>query len=307
MVISIRTRLRITLEILRLLFPIDGYLVTTIDKLIAMVGRQLHFLATGADGLETMKLYQKYRYEQPISVFSQSEKKTKIEEEYSRSAETFFNCQNCFKIFVIYEKKPVVTIELVDTETEEEAADGEVAQTSEDAAADASSDDESEHNQEIDEEHRRGNNNVGSLKPNGLSVRNRGANLLSTSAPQSSASTSSVTRSRLFLRRNIRMRSADIAGEFVVVGSTSPTSSTYVWEGIVRRRRCRGLSSMERMHYIRKCRAGEMFAEEHGATWLAKGMQKSRSHHPVYKFLQYNRYLLKNSSRSSRLLSQRFT
>ncbi|RCN27692.1 hypothetical protein ANCCAN_26571 [Ancylostoma caninum] len=288
-----------------------------------MVGRQLHFLATGADGLETMKLYQKYRYEQPISVFSQSQKKTRIEEEYARSAETFFNCQNCFKIFVIYEKKPVVTIELVDTETEEEAAEGETVQASEDAAPEASSDDESDQNEETDEDHRRNSGRAGPLKPNGLSTRNRTAGALNSGALQSSRNNSATTRrsmsvedrtlnmliflvaGRLFLRRNVRMRNADVAGEFVVVGGVSPSPCTYTWEGIVRKRRCRGLSSMERMHYIRKCRAGEMFAEEHGATWLAKGMQKSKSHHPVYKFLQYNRYLLKNTSRSSRLSSQR--
>ncbi|ETN81189.1 hypothetical protein NECAME_02232 [Necator americanus] len=303
-----------------LLFPVDGYLVITIDKLIAMVGRQLHFLATGADGLETMKLYQKFRYEQPISVFSQSLKKARIEEEYARSAETFFNCQNCFKIFVIYEKKPVVTIELVDTETEEEPVEDDTAQTCEDVAPEASSGDESE---EVDEEHRQGSERAGPMKQNGLSTRARAAGAPNSGVPRSSRCTSATTRrsipeldhvvirfiesvtGRLFLRRNARMRNADIAGEFVVVGGVSPTRSTYTWEGIIRRKRCSGLSFMERMHYIRKCRAGEMFAEEHGVTWLAKGMQKSRSHHPVYKFLQYNKYLLKNTSRSARLLSQR--
>ncbi|VDM79388.1 unnamed protein product, partial [Strongylus vulgaris] len=199
----------------RVLFPIDGYLVTTIDKLIAMVGRQLHFLATGPDGLETMKLYQKYRYEQPISVFSQSQKKIKTEEEYARSAETFFNCQNCFKIFVIYEKTPVVTIELVDTETEEETQEGDVAQTSENVAPEASSDDESEQHEETDEEHRR-NNHSADLKPNGLSTRNRVADAFISSDPQYSTSSSGARRSRLFLRRNVRMRNPEVAGEFVV-------------------------------------------------------------------------------------------
>ncbi|EYC36336.1 hypothetical protein Y032_0907g2974 [Ancylostoma ceylanicum] len=229
----------------RLLFPIDGYLVTTIDKLIAMVGRQLHFLATGADGLETMKLYQKYRYEQPISVFSQSQKKTRIEEEYARSAETFFNCQNCFKIFVIYEKKPVVTIELVDTETEEEAAEGEAVQAREDAAPEASSDDESDQNEETDEDHRRNGGRAGPLKPNGLSARNRTAGGLGSGALQSSRNSSATTRriaGRLFLRRNVRMRNADVAEEFVVVGGVSSSPCSCTWEGIVRKRRCRGVS-----------------------------------------------------------------
>ncbi|RCN26286.1 hypothetical protein ANCCAN_27988 [Ancylostoma caninum] len=47
---------------------------------------------------------------------------------------------------------------------------------------------------------------------------------------------------RLFLRRNVRMRNADVAGEFVVVGGVSPSPCTYTWEGIVRKRRCRGVS-----------------------------------------------------------------
>lgn len=38
------------------------------------------------------------------------------------------------------------------------------------------------------------------------------------------------------------MRNADVAGEFVVVGGVSPSAFTYTWEGIVRKRRCRGVS-----------------------------------------------------------------
>uniref|UniRef100_A0A158PBC3 HDAC_interact domain-containing protein n=1 Tax=Angiostrongylus cantonensis TaxID=6313 RepID=A0A158PBC3_ANGCA len=133
----------------RLLFPIDGYLVATIDKLIAMVGRQLHFMATGSEGFETMRLYQRYRYDKPISVFSQSARKIRLEEEYSQSAESFFSCQNCFKIFLIYEDKPVVTIELVDTETEEETAEVENSQPNDDSVAYASSDDDSDQNEAV--------------------------------------------------------------------------------------------------------------------------------------------------------------
>ncbi|VDL71315.1 unnamed protein product [Nippostrongylus brasiliensis] len=170
-----------------LLFPIDGYLMITIDKLIAMVGRQLHFLATGADGVETLNLYQRYRYERPLSVYNQTSRRARVEEEYSRSAETFFNCQNCFKIFVIYEKNPVVTVELVDTEFGEDTG-GENTQTNEDATApDATSDEDSDQNE---------------------------------------------------------------------------------------------LAKMERMHYVRRCRAGDMFAEEHGATWLAKAGQLPRGNTP---------------------------
>ncbi|VDN22998.1 unnamed protein product [Cylicostephanus goldi] len=231
------------------------------------------------------------------------EDNVRTEEEYARSAETFFNCQNCFKIFVIYEKKPVVTIELVDTETEEETQE-EPAQASENVAPGASSDDESELHESTDEEHRRQNGSVEAMKPNGLSKRNRTD--VNSGGPQSSTSISTaMKRSRLFLRRNVRMRNPEIAGEFVVFGSTTPTRCTYAWEGMVRRNRRRGLSHMERMHYIRKCRAGEMFADEHGATWLAKGMQKTQSHHPIYKFLQFNRYLLKNTSRQTRVGLQR--
>ncbi|KAK6041080.1 hypothetical protein COOONC_21414 [Cooperia oncophora] len=154
-------------------FRIDGYLVTTIDKLIAMVGRQLHFLATGTEGLETMKLYQRFRYDLPLSVFNQSARKTRVEEEYSRAAETFFNCQNCFKIYVIYEKKPVVTIELVDTETEEDNGDGENIQPNGETTADGSTDDDSDHNEETDEDQRRNGTTVRAAT-NGLSTKKDG-------------------------------------------------------------------------------------------------------------------------------------
>ncbi|KAK5977278.1 hypothetical protein GCK32_005004, partial [Trichostrongylus colubriformis] len=284
----------------RLLFPIDGYLVSTIDKLIAMVGRQLHFLATGTEGIETMKLYQRYRYDCPISVFSQSARKARVEEEYARSAETFFNCQNCFKIFVIYEKKPVVTIELVDTETEEDNGDGENIQPNGETAMDASSDDDSDRNDETDEEQRR-SMSTGVPKTNGLSMKREVGT--ASGAGTSTSSSTIKKRSRLFLRRNARMRNPEIAGDFMVFGgegTPSVSSPSFVWEGIVRRNRGRGLAKMERMHYIRKCRAGDMFAEEHGVTWLAKGMQKITSHHPVYEFLQFNKYMLKNAAYQSR-------
>ncbi|VDM54336.1 unnamed protein product [Angiostrongylus costaricensis] len=259
----------------RLLFPIDGYLVATIDKLIAMVGRQLHFMATGSEGFETMRLYQRYRYDKPISVFSQSARKIRVEEEYSQSAESFFSCQNCFKIFLIYEEKPVVTIELVDTETEEEAAEVENSQPNDDSVAYVSSDDDSDQNEEVEEEQRR-TGRTGVLKPNGLS-----------------------STSRLFMRRNARIRKPEIAGEFVVVGGIPNTGCSYSWEGIVRRNRFRGLCFMERMYYVRKSRAGEMFAEEHGVTWLTKGMQKIKSHHPVYTFLRYNKYMMRSIPQQS--------
>ncbi|VDL80727.1 unnamed protein product [Nippostrongylus brasiliensis] len=222
----------------RLLFPIDGYLMITIDKLIAMVGRQLHFLATGADGVETLNLYQRYRYERPLSVYNQTSRRARVEEEYSRSAETFFNCQNCFKIFVIYEKNPVVTVE----------NGAEVA-----------------------------------LKPNGLSAKKTREN--PAAAPWTRNNTAATRKRhhvvRLFLRRNTRMRKPEITGEFVFLGKDSPeTSPSFSWEGIVRRNRGRGLAKMERMHYVRRCRAGDMFAEEHGATWLAKASQLPRGNTP---------------------------
>uniref|UniRef100_A0A7I4Y1S9 HDAC_interact domain-containing protein n=1 Tax=Haemonchus contortus TaxID=6289 RepID=A0A7I4Y1S9_HAECO len=284
----------------RLLFPIDGYLVITIDKLIAMVGRQLHFLATGAEGEETLKLYQHYRYENPISVFSQSIKKSRVEEEYAHSAETFFNCQNCFKIFVIYEKKPVVTIELVDTETEEDNGDGENVQPNgETIAVDASTSSDSDQNEETDEEQRRNVGTTAVLKTNGLSKKRELGHEGSGTGSSARNSLAMKKRSRLFLRRNARLRNPEIAGDFVVFGgegTPSIYSPSFIWEGIVRRNRGRGLAKMERMHYIRKCRAGDMFAEEHGVTWLAKGMQKITSHHPKYEFLQFNKYMLKNNT-----------
>ncbi|KAJ1350558.1 Paired amphipathic helix protein Sin3b [Parelaphostrongylus tenuis] len=289
----------------RLLFPVDGYLVTTIDKLVAMVGRQLHFLATGSEGLETMRLYQRYRYDKPISVFSQSPRKMRVEEEYSQSAESFFSCQNCFKIFVIYEDKPVVTIELVDTEIEEETVEVENTQPNDDSVAYGSSDFDSDQNEEVEEEQLSEGRTAGVLKPNGLSSTRSSSRLrplhTSGSRPSARPTVLPVEKCRLFMRRNARIRRPEIAGEFVVVGGTPPpTGCSSSWEGIVRRNRFRGLSSMERMHHVRKSRAGEMFAEEHGVTWLAKGMQKIKSHHPVYTFLQYNRYMLKNVSQSSR-------
>lgn len=284
---------------IRLLFPIDGYLVSTIDKLIAMVARQLHFLVTGAEGVETMKLYHRFRYERPFSVFSQSARKERIEEEYSRSAEAFFNCQNCFKIFIIYEKKPVVTVELVDTETEEDTGEGENAQINDDTAGDISSDEDSEQNEETDEEQRR-NVRRGATKVNGVSTNK---SEMGDAGPSTRSSSAGTKRGRVFLRRNARMRKPEIASEFVVIGSGRPSPPSYMWEGIVRRNRFRGLVKMERMHYIRKCRAADIFAEEHGAAWLNKGMQKRKSHHPVYEYLQFNKYMLRNigsRSRSSR-------
>ncbi|KJH45910.1 histone deacetylase interacting [Dictyocaulus viviparus] len=299
---------------IRILFPIDGYLVTTIDKLIAMVGRQLHFMATGSEGLETMRLYQRYRYEKPVSVFSQSIRKIRylssigvpssfkfycrIEEEYSQSAESFFNCQNCFKIFIIYENKPVVTIELVDTEVEEEITAVDNPNDNDDSAVYASSDDDSDQNEETVEERRRIARTV-LLKPNGLSsVRSSRIRALHGNYHSSVRPPLQSKRSLLFLKRNARMRRSEIAKEFIAIGGTLTPS--FSWEGIVRRNRFRGLASMERMHYIRKCRAGEMFAEEHGVTWLARGMQKITSHHPVYTFLQFNKYVVKSNSQPSR-------
>ncbi|KAK6022850.1 hypothetical protein OSTOST_11437 [Ostertagia ostertagi] len=105
---------------------------------------------------------------------------------------------------------------------------------------------------------------------------------------------------RLFLRR---ISSDPCTGDFIAFGgdgAPSILSPSFGWEGIIRRNRGRGLAKMERMHYIRKCRAGDMFAEEHGVTWLAKGMQKVTSHHPVYEFLQFNKYMLKNIAYQSR-------
>ncbi|WKX91656.1 hypothetical protein Q1695_010020 [Nippostrongylus brasiliensis] len=262
-----------------LLFPIDGYLMITIDKLIAMVGRQLHFLATGADGVETLNLYQRYRYERPLSVYNQTSRRARVEEEYSRSAETFFNCQNCFKIFVIYEKNPVVTVELVDTEFGEDTG-GENTQTNEDATApDATSDEDSDQNEEADDNRPRNGAEV-ALKPNGLSAKKTREN--PAAAPWTRNNTAATRKRhhvvRLFLRRNTRMRKPEITGEFVFLGKDSPeTSPSFSWEGIVRRNRGRGLAKMERMHYVRRCRAGDMFAEEHGATWLAKDPEQLRA------------------------------
>lgn len=287
---------------IRLLFPIDGYLVYTIDKLVAMVGRQLHFLATGAEGIETMKLYQRYRYERPLSVFNETSRKTTVEEEYARSAETYFNCENCFKVFIIYDKNPVVTIELVDTETGEDNGGENVHPNENETAAEGSSDDDSDQNEETDDEPRRASR-PNALKPNGLSAK-RGN--FAAAGPSTEDTIVVRRRGRLFLRRNARMRKPEVAGEFIVIGGAAPpTSPSCVWEGIVRRNRGRGLAKMERMHYIRKCRAGDMFADERGATWLVKGMLKSTSHHPVYDFLQYNKYMLKSIAGVSRTRASR--
>ncbi|KAK6012904.1 hypothetical protein OSTOST_21915, partial [Ostertagia ostertagi] len=227
-----------------------------------------------------------------------------VEEEYARSAETFFNCQNCFKIFVIYEKKPVVTIELVDTETEEENGDGENIQPNGETTIDPSSDEDSDHNEDTDEEQHR-NGTTGLPKTNGFVDEKREDRTSCGAGPSTRSSSTIRKRSvhRLFLRRNARMRNPECTGDFIAFGgdgAPSILSPSFGWEGIIRRNRGRGLAKMERMHYIRKCRAGDMFAEEHGVTWLAKGMQKVTSHHPVYEFLQFNKYMLKNIAYQSR-------
>uniref|UniRef100_A0A1I7WHQ2 HDAC_interact domain-containing protein n=1 Tax=Heterorhabditis bacteriophora TaxID=37862 RepID=A0A1I7WHQ2_HETBA len=210
----------------RLLFPVDGYLVFTIDKLVAMVGRQLHFLATSNDGTETLKMYNKYRLNKAPSVLHHSENRTRIESEYSQTAESLFNCQNCFKIYVINEDKPIVTIELVDTETDEDGPDTEQVQQSArevleraGSAAGGSSDEETDNNEVC---------NVTTF----LKMLVRFIHL------------GSEKSCRLFLRRNARMRTADIADQFIsidqasfVVAKDMRRQVSNTWEGIIRKKK----------------------------------------------------------------------
>ncbi|PAV76577.1 hypothetical protein WR25_19211 [Diploscapter pachys] len=103
---------------IRMKFPVDGYVVFTMDKLIALIAKSLVSLANDADCFETLKQYDKFRMEKPPSVYDRSDRKNTIEAEYKQVSETKLNCKNCFLVYVINEEKPIVTVELVDTETE---------------------------------------------------------------------------------------------------------------------------------------------------------------------------------------------
>ncbi|VDK50503.1 unnamed protein product [Anisakis simplex] len=107
---------------IRNMFGTDAYITFTMDKIITTMGRQLQAMSSEEVNIATMELYQKYRFEKPLNMYSKSNNEQRIEAAYQAAVEQLLANQNCFKTYFLHDKNKV-TMELIDADTVEEGAE----------------------------------------------------------------------------------------------------------------------------------------------------------------------------------------
>lgn len=106
-------------DTVRSMFGTDAYITFTMDKIITTLGRQLQALFTEELNIGSLDLYQKYRFEKPMSCIVKTKNEAEIEDAYEAAAQKLLANQNCFKTFFLHDRRKV-TVELIDTETIDE-------------------------------------------------------------------------------------------------------------------------------------------------------------------------------------------
>lgn len=114
-------------DTLREMFGIHAYIAFTLDKVVSYAVRQLQHCVTERGAISCMELYQREQRKSATGgLCCDAHKRLNSELSYQRKAETSLREENCFKIY-IYKKDCRMTIELLDTENEdnENVADSE--------------------------------------------------------------------------------------------------------------------------------------------------------------------------------------
>lgn len=129
-------------DTLRDIFGIHAYIAFTLDKVVSYAVRQLQHCVTERGATSCMDLYQReLRRGAAGGLCSTAHRRLHSELAYQRKAEANLRDENCFKIY-IYKKDCRMTIELLDTESEdggaENVADAEKWSTYVERYADAS-------------------------------------------------------------------------------------------------------------------------------------------------------------------------
>lgn len=106
-------------DTLREMFGIHAYIAFTLDKVVSYAVRQLQHCVTERGALSCMELYQREHRKGAVGgLCSSAHRRIHSELSYQRKAETSLRDENCFKVY-IYKKDCRMTIELLDTESEE--------------------------------------------------------------------------------------------------------------------------------------------------------------------------------------------
>lgn len=105
------------------MFGTAAYLAFTMDKIIITIARQLQNMSCEDANIASMDLYKKYRFVQPVSLYSRDKNEENIDEAYERAAQEVLANQNCFKTFFLHDTRSV-TMELIDSDVTEEGEKG---------------------------------------------------------------------------------------------------------------------------------------------------------------------------------------
>ncbi|XP_026840742.1 uncharacterized protein LOC6603455 isoform X1 [Drosophila persimilis] len=106
-------------DTMREMFGIYAYVSFTLDKVVSNAVRQLQYCVTERAALDCVELYATEQRRGSTGGYCRDAHKTFDREMmYQRKAESMFNEENCFKVF-IYKINCRVTIELLDSEPEE--------------------------------------------------------------------------------------------------------------------------------------------------------------------------------------------
>uniref|UniRef100_A0A146LA21 Paired amphipathic helix protein Sin3a n=3 Tax=Lygus hesperus TaxID=30085 RepID=A0A146LA21_LYGHE len=111
-------------DTLRNMFGIHAYIGFTLDKIVTYAVRQLQHLVTEESCVECWDLHNTFRGKGgaggPVMT---ADERAAVESCYMRAATSMLSNDNCYKIH-IYKKECKVTVELLDTESEEEEGGG---------------------------------------------------------------------------------------------------------------------------------------------------------------------------------------
>lgn len=106
-------------DMLREMFGIHAYTAFTLDKVVSYAVRQLQHCVTERTAIQCMNLFLKEQKRGATGgACGSAHKREYLEMAYQRAAEKVVQEENCFKIF-IYKKDCRMTVELLDTETDD--------------------------------------------------------------------------------------------------------------------------------------------------------------------------------------------
>ncbi|XP_031639948.1 paired amphipathic helix protein Sin3a [Contarinia nasturtii] len=114
---------------LREMFGIHAYTAFTLDRVVQNAVRQLQHCVTERNAIEVVELFQQEQRKNGAGGYLKTaNKRTTVEMAYQRRAENILQDENCFKVY-IYKIDCRVTIELLDTESEENEKNTQNAKT----------------------------------------------------------------------------------------------------------------------------------------------------------------------------------